>query len=339
ILANFAQERGFKLARLEDEIERLTRTHAGRDARMDLVDDHGGKTPLSEEMLTVLDEALTIAQALDELQVAPEHALAAMSQKGISTAGVLQRHGVTPRAMSPVLQSSSRERETLTRDLVALAREGELTPLHYRESLLRKLVNLLSLARERHVILTGPAGVGKRSLAISLAHRIVEGHGPTGLDKVVTISQAALIDAPDRAVRAGLRQARGGILLLPGLQRFFERTVRNDVRKAAREIQQALLNDDPVIIGTSSEGDYDKILAADSAVSGHSHTLRVPPTDAAETEDILNVQRGQLESEYAVKIDPDSLETAVTMSQRYLGETPQPKSALHLFHRACALVR
>jgi ATP-dependent Clp protease ATP-binding subunit ClpC len=339
ILTGFAQERGFELADLEREIERLARTHAGRDGEMDFEDDNGEKTALSDEMLTVLDDALTIARAMDELQVAPEHILAAMSQKGVSTAGVLQRHGVTPSAMSQVLESTALGRETITRDLVALAREGELTPLHHRESLLRELVNLLSLARNRHVILTGPAGVGKRSLVISLAHRIVEGQGPAGLDKLVQISEAALIDAPDRAVRAGLRQARGGILLLPNVHRFFERTMRTDVRKAAREIQQALLGNDPIVVGTTSEGDYDENLAADSAVSGHSHILRVSPADAEQSLAILNVHCSQLESEYDLQIDPDSLETAVTMAQRYLGETPLPKSALHLLHRACALVR
>jgi ATP-dependent Clp protease ATP-binding subunit ClpC len=339
ILDGFARERGFKLADLEQEVERLTRSHAGRDAKLDFLDDHGGSIALSDELVVVLDEALTIAHAMDELQVAPEHALAAMSQKGVSTAGVLQRHGVTPSAMSQVLQSTALQRETMTRDLAALAREGELTPFYYRESLLREVINLLSLARNRHIILIGPGGVGKRSLAASLAHLMAEGSGPAGLDKLVRISEAALIDAPDRAVRAGLRQARGGILLLPNLGRFFGRTARADILKAAREIQQAFLSDDPIVVGTTTESAYDELLAADSAVHGHSHRLRVPEPDVRETVAILGIHRGQLESEYGIHIVPDSLETAATMAKRYLGETPLPESAMHLLHRACALVR
>jgi ATP-dependent Clp protease ATP-binding subunit ClpC len=339
ILANLARERGFDPADLEREVERMTRTRAGRDAQLDFVDDQGGKTPLSNEVVIVLDEALTIAHAMDELQVAPEHVLAAMSQKGVSTAGLLQRHGVTPSAMSQVLQSTSRERETITRDLVALAHDGELTPLYYREPLLRELINLLSLAQDRHVLLIGPPGVGKRSLAISLAHLIAEGGGPADLTKLVQISEAAIIDAPDRAVRAGLRQARGGVLLLPDLHRFFERSVRSDILKAAREIQQAFLDSDPVVVGTTTEPEYDDKLTSDSAISGHSHPVRVPATDADETIGILNVHRSQLESEYGIQIDPDSLETVATMAQRYLSEQPLPGTAMHLLHRTCALVR
>jgi ATP-dependent Clp protease ATP-binding subunit ClpC len=339
ILSGFAQERSFDLADLEREVERLSRTRAGLDSRLDLVDDHGGKTPLSDEAVIVLDEALTIAQAMDEMQVAPEHALAAMSQKGVSTAGVLQRHGVTPSAMSQVLQSTSLERETITRDLVALAKEGELTPLYYRELLLRELINLLSLTQDRHVILVGPAGVGKRSLAISLAHLIAEGGGPPGLDKLVRISEAALIDGADRAIRASLRQARGGILLLPNLHRLFERSIHTDIIKAARAVQQAFLSNDPVIISTTSQAEYDEKLAPDHAISGHSHILRVPEPDHAQTVEILSVHRGRLANEYGIQIMPESLDTAATMAKRYLSDAPLPASAMHLLHRACALVR
>jgi ATP-dependent Clp protease ATP-binding subunit ClpC len=339
MLSDFAQERGFDLSDLEREASRLTLSQPGRDAQLDVVDDQGGKTPLSNEAVIVLDEALTIAQAMDELQAAPEHALAAMSQKGVSTAGILQRHGITPSAMSQVLQSTSLERETITRDLVALAREGELTPLYYREGLLRELFNSLSLARDRHTILLGPTGVGKRSLAISAAHLIADNGGPQGLDKLVRVSEAALIDAPDRAIRAGLRQARGGILLLPNLHRFFERSVRADILKAAREVQQGFLSDDPVIIGTTTETAYGEFLAVSDAIADHSHALRVPEPDAKETVAILSVHRGQLEDEYDLQINPDSLQTAATMAQRYLNDSPLPESALHLLHRACALVR
>jgi ATP-dependent Clp protease ATP-binding subunit ClpC len=339
ILQGFAQERSFDLGALEREVDRLSRTRAGLDSRLDLVDDHGGKTPLSDEAVIVLDEALTIAQAMDEIQVAPAHALAAMSQKGVSTAGILQRHGVTPSAMSQELQSTSLERETITRDLVALAREGELTPLYYRESLLRELINLLSLAQDRHVILLGPSGVGKRSLAISLAHLIAEGGGPPGLEKLVRISEAALIDGADRAVRAGLRQAQGGILLLPNLHRILERSIHTDIIKAARAVQQAFLNEDPVLIATTTQGEYDETLAREHAVAGHSHSLRVPEPDQSETVEILSVHRGRLEQEYGIHIRIDSLDTAATMAKRYLSDSPLPASAMHLLHRACALVR
>jgi ATP-dependent Clp protease ATP-binding subunit ClpA len=123
------------------------------------------------------------------------------------------------------------------------------------------------------------------------------------------------------------------------LHRFFERTVRADVVKAARSIQQAFLNNDPVIIGTTTETAYSEGLASNSTVSGHSQMMRVPEPNEKTTAAILNVHQGQLEDEYNLQIMPESLETAATMAKRYLNETPLPESAIHLLHRACALVR
>jgi ATP-dependent Clp protease ATP-binding subunit ClpA len=123
------------------------------------------------------------------------------------------------------------------------------------------------------------------------------------------------------------------------LHRFFERTVRADIVKAARSIQQAFLNNDPVIIGTTTETAYSEDLASNSTVSGHSHIMRVPEPDEKATAAILDVHQGQLEEEYNLQIMPESLETAATMAKRYLNETPLPESAIHLLHRACALVR
>ena len=52
-------------------------------------------------MLVVLDEGRAIARARDEIWVGTEDALAAMSQSGVSTAGLLQKRGITPRALTP----------------------------------------------------------------------------------------------------------------------------------------------------------------------------------------------------------------------------------------------
>ena len=104
---------------------------------------------------------------------------------------------------------------------MALARDGQLQPVHYRQDLLRDLLNLLSLARDRHVLLVGPAGVGKRSLVHSLALLIAEGQGPQGIESVIEIAEPALLADAARAIKAGRRKARSGVLFVPNMHRFF----------------------------------------------------------------------------------------------------------------------
>ena len=339
LLERFAGERGLAVDKLTRAAEDQARARQAPDVDFDFIAQDGTRVPLGNEMLTVLDEGRAIARARDEVWVGTEDALAAMSQAGVSTAGLLQKHGVTPRALSGLLADSALARQSTAFDLAALARDGQLTPVYYRQELLRDLLNLLGLARDRHVILVGPAGVGKQSLAHSLALLMAEGKGPSELKSVVTLAEPALLTDASRAVQAGRRRAAKGILFLPGIHRFFGGPLHAEFPKAQPDVQRAFLDEQVVVIGTTTEADYNARLAVDSAVSGHSHVLKVPEPSEQETGEILRVHKPHLEADYGLTIADDALGVAATLAKRYLNETVLPASALQVLHRACALVR
>ncbi len=339
LLDRLSRERGFKLTDLERAVEEQVKAREGRGADFDFVAGDGRRVPLSDEMLVVLDEGKAVAQSMDEIYVGTVHALAAMSQRGVSTAGLLQRYGLTPTVLSGVLADDVLARRITTVDLVSLARAGELSPVYHREALLRELFNLLSLARSRHVILLGPAGVGKRSLVQSLALLMAEGKGPAGLTKLVQVGETALLDDAAAAVQAGLRQAAGGVLFLPNIQRFFGGVVRAEFPKATRYVQKALIDGGAVIVGTASESDFNERMAADPAIAEHLHLVRVAEPDEKETAAILGVHRPKLEDDYGIEIAADAPPAAARLARRFLTATPLPASAVQLLHRACALVR
>jgi ATP-dependent Clp protease ATP-binding subunit ClpC len=341
LLQHFAETRGFKLADLENEVENRARTQIGRDADFYFIDGNEQRVPLSRETLVVIDEGLTIAQAMDGVQAGTEHALAAMTQAGTSTAGLLQRRGITPRAMTDLLSDQSLSQRT-TRDWVALARKGEATPVYLREALLRELITTLSLATNRHVILVGPPGAGKRTLAYSLALLIAEGKGPEGLNNepfkaVIEIAEPALLDNPSAAVKSGLRQAREGILFIPDIHRFFGGLVHAQFPKEEKLLQKAFFDEKVVLIGTTTEADYQSRLVGQ--VANLSYVLRVPPASLDETVAILRTLKPRLEADYALSIADESLRPAASLAGRYLSGTALPGAAVQLMHRACALVR
>ena len=339
LLEHFARERGFNLAELERATEAQIKTREGRSADFDFVSGEGQRIPLSDEMLVVLDEGKAVAQSMDEIYAGTLHALAAMSQRGVSTAGLLQRYGLTPTAISSLLADDVLARRITTSDLVSQAKAGELDPVYTREAPLRELLNLLSLSGSRHVILLGPAGVGKRSLVTSLALRIAEGKGPANLSKVVQISESALLDDSVAAVQAGLRQAAGGVLFLPNIHRFFGGVVRADFPKATRNVQKALLGNDVVIVGTAVETDFTERIAGDTAIAEHLNLVRVPEPDERETIAILGVHKPRLETDYGITMADDALPAAARLARRFLTATPLPASAVQVLHRAAALVR
>jgi ATP-dependent Clp protease ATP-binding subunit ClpC len=339
LLARFAEERGFKLPDLTRSIEDQARARRAAEVDFDLEAADNTRVPLSNEMLVVLDEGRAIARARDEIWVGTEDALAAMCQSGVSTAGLLQQRGITPRAMSALLSDSALARQTTSRDLVTLARDGQLQPVYYRQELLRDLLNLLSLARDRHVILVGPAGVGKRSLVQSLALLIAEGQGPRGLASVVEIAESALLADASRAVQSGWRKAAGGILFIPNLHRFFGGALYAEFPNTQADVQRAFLDDKTVVIGTTTEADYQARLASSSSLSEHSHTLQVPEPPEDQSVEILRVHKPHVEADYELAIADEALTTAVSMAKRYLAEAVLPASALQVLHRACALLR
>ncbi len=348
ILNRFAETRGFKLTDLENEVENRARTRSGRDADFYFVDGNEQRVPLSKETLIVMDEGLTIAQASDEVWVGTEHALAAMTQAGVSTAGLLQRRGITPRAMTDLLSDQAvggLSKAATTRNWVALARKGEATPVYFREVLLRDLIPVLSLVTNRHVILVGPPGAGKRTLVYSLALLIAEGKGPVGglskaaLKAVIEIAEPALLDNPSVAVKSGLRQARGGILFIPDIHRFFGGLVHAQFPKAEKPLLKAFFDEQVTIIGTTTEADYKSRLVDQVANLSHIHALQVPPTSVDETVAILHTLKPRFEADYALTIADEGLRTAASMAGRYLSGTALPGAAVQLVHRACALVR
>jgi len=337
LLARLAKERGFKLKKLEATVETMARMRTGRNVNLDFVGHDGKRIPLSNEMTKVLDEGLGIAQAHNEVKTNTDHVLAAMAQSGMTTSGVLQRHGLTPAAITEALTTSARSGTTV--DYVALAKEGDLRPVYDRVELLQELTSLLSLARDRHVILIGPAGVGKRSLAYSLALQMAEGKGPAGLKSLVQISESVLLDSPAKALQAGLRRARDGILLIPHLHRFFGGRLDAEFYDASGPLRQALLDNTVAIIGTSDQANYDKLMSKSTAVTEHTHRLKIPPATLDETIAILRLHRPDLEDDYQVEIDAEALESAASLAGRYLSTTPLPGAALHLIHRTAASLR
>ncbi len=338
-LVRFANERGFKLEQLTRAVEDQVRVRRAADVDFDFEAQDGTRIPLSSEMLVVLDEGRAIARARDEIWVGTEDALAAMSQSGVSTAGLLQQRGITPRALSSLLADSALARQTTVRDLVALARDGQLQPVYVRQELLRDLLNLLNLAHDRHVILVGVPGVGRRSLVHSLALLIAEGKGPASLQSVVEIAEPALLADASRAVQAGLRKAVQGVLFVPNLHRFFGTALQVEFPKAQTDLLRAFLEEKAVVIGTTTETDYQTRVISHSAVVEHSHLLRVPETNPDETVAILRIHRPYLEADYELGIADEALPVTVSLAKRYLADAVLPASALQLLHRACALVR
>ena len=224
-------------------------------------------------------------------------------------------------------------------DYVDEAKRGQAQAVYQRETLLNELISLLALSRQRHVILVGPEGAGKRTLVYSLAQLLAEGKGPANLRSVVEINEPALLENPLATMRVALRRSSGGVLLVPGIERFFADRLRARLpENVTRELHKAMLGSEHVIIGTAVPAVYDR-LNTDPIIRQNTQRLDVPAASKSEATAMLLFHQKRLEQEYEIEVSREALETAVTIAGQYIQTIALPAAAVQLADRACALVR
>jgi len=339
----FRSNRGVDLDKLTRQVELAVQTRRDNNGNLDFTANGNVKVPLSKQMIIMLDEALSVANAMNEVRIDTDHALKVLSESSMSTSGILRQVGITPKAIDDIQNDSSqvlpiKRSSGAVQDFVATAKRGNMRAVHFREDLLREIINIANQSIKRHIILLGPDGVGKRTLAYSLALLIAEGKGPAGFKSLVRIDETALLDDELQAVRAGLNQARGGILFIPHIHRFFGGPVKAEFTKTTPIIQKAFLSDDPVMIVSTSEQEYNQRLANVSAIKEHSTIIRVPEPSPEEALEMLRTLKPHIEAAYEVKVDDEALRVSVNLAKRYLTATPLPLSAEQLLHRSAAMV-
>ncbi len=342
LLEVFKSTRGADLEKLEKQVHLAAESRRDQDGNLDFAALNNRQVPMSRQTIILLDDALSVANSVDQMRVDTDHALSVLAEGSMSTSGLLRQHGITPKAISDLWGDKTLAVETrsngTTQDYVAGAKSGKLRAVYFRENLLRDIINVLSQAVNRHVILVGPDGVGKRTLAYSLALLMSEGKGPAGMNSLVSVDETALLDNDQKAIRAGLNQARGGIFFVPHIHRFFGGPMKAEFAKSAPLLQKAFLENDPVIISTTTEQEYGQRLASVSAVAEHAQVLRVPEPSIEESIEMLKVIKPHLEADYKLTMTDESITLAARLAKRYITTQPLPRSAEHLLHRTAAMV-
>ncbi|TVR18992.1 MAG: ATP-dependent Clp protease ATP-binding subunit [Anaerolineaceae bacterium] len=337
----FDNARAVDIKKLERQTITANQTRRDQNGNLYFIARGNRLIPLSRQTIIAIDEALTLANSMDEVRVDTDHLLSILAESSMSTSGLLRQYGVTPKAIKDITSDFSvirRRPDGTTQDFVSDAKAGDLHAVYFREDLLRDMMNVISQSVKRHVILIGADGVGKRTLAYSLALLISEGKGPVGVGNLVQINETALLDNDQRAIRAGLSRASGGILFLPHIHRFFGGPMRAEFGKSTALIQKAFLEQNPVIIASTTEAEYNQRLAGVSAISENSQVIRVPEPSVEEAIEMLTVRKPHIASDYDIEINPAALNTAARLAKRYMGAVPLPLSAERLLHRGAAML-
>ena len=347
--------------------ELITRAVGRGDA--DLAPSQG----LTPHARCAVEMAVTEAERSGSREIESGHLLLGMLRDGGNMAvRLLHREGVdthrlygdTVRAMSLTVRRSpggeprasrgeSRNGKTLaefTRDLTAMAREGQLDPVIGREEEIARTIRILSRRTKNDPVLIGEPGVGKTAVVEGLAERISEGGVPDELmdQRILSLDLAGMVAGTKyrgefeeriRAVLDEVRREGNIILFIDELHTIVGAGSAEGAVDAANILKPALGRGEIRVIGATTLAEYRKYIEKDAALERRFQSVQVAEPDGEKALAILRGLRPRYEEHHGLSIGDDALTAAVALSQRYLPDRFLPDKAIDLVDEAAASVR
>ena len=244
----------------------------------------------------------------------------------------------------------SRLLEQFTRDMTRMAAAGHLDPVSGREEELERVIQILCRRTKNNPVLLGEPGVGKTAVAEALAQRIASGQVPSALSHCALLA----LDLPatvagtkyrgefeDRVKRILKEVQRVGsiILFLDELHTIIGAGSAEGSIDAANILKPALSRGEIQVLGATTQEEYRKFIRKDAALERRFQPVQLEPPTPAVAKTILATLRPRYESYHGLVITDEAIDSAVTLSQRYLPDRNLPDKAIDLMDEAAACVK
>ena len=236
------------------------------------------------------------------------------------------------------------------RDLTALAAAGQLDPVIGREQEIESVIRILLRRYKNNPCLIGEAGVGKTSVIEGFAQRVAQRNVPPELQghRVFSLDMTALLagakyrgDFEDR-LKGVLEEATassGVILFIDELHSIVGTGAAEGAIDAANILKPKLARAEICVIGATTTEEYRKFIEKDSALERRFQSVKVEAPSEADTVTILKGLRSRYETHHHAVITDDAIDSAVSLSVRYITDRNLPDKALDLLDEAAAQCR
>lgn len=244
----------------------------------------------------------------------------------------------------------SREFAEVCVSLNELARKGKLDPVIGRDRETQRAMQILGRRRKNNPVLIGDAGVGKTAIAEGIAQSIVNKTCPPQLldkeiflwDVTSLVSNTVFRGQLEGRLKAILDHVRNNprlILFIDEIHLIVGAGNSIGGLDVSNMMKAALSRGEARVIGATTEDEYNKTIAKDSALERRFQPVRVEePPD----EDVLAILRGSLpvyEAHHNVQYTPQAVTAALQLSKRYIPHRQLPDKALDVLDEAGSAVR
>jgi len=339
---------------LESTIERSEKTGSGEI----------GLTPSAKK---VIELAIDEARQLGHNYIGTEHLLLGVLRGGEGiVSDVLSSFSITlerTRAEITNITSQSMPKSRFARatsrtpaldqlgiDLTAAARAGKLDPVIGRHKEIERVIQILSRRTKNNPALIGEPGVGKTAIVEGLAHRIVSGDVPETLEgkRLVTLDMGAVVAGTKyrgefeerlKKVIDEIKSAGNCVLFIDEFHTMVGAGAAEGAVDAANILKPSLARGELQCIGATTLDDYRKYVERDAALERRFQPVLVEELTVEETIEVLRGIKERYEEHHRLTISDEALNSAATLSARYIPDRFLPDKAIDLVDEASSRVR
>ena len=240
--------------------------------------------------------------------------------------------------------------DQFSRDMTMDARMGNLDPVIGREKEIERVLQILSRRMKNNPCMVGEPGVGKTAVAEGIAYLIAAGDVPdTVRDKrLLSLDLSSMVAGSKyrgefeeriKKVIAEVKNAGNVILFVDELHTIIGAGGAEGAIDASNILKPSLSRGEIQMIGATTRTEYRKYIEKDAALERRFQPVYVEEPTNEETVEILKELRPAYEEHHHVEISDQALETAVSLSVRYISDRFLPDKAIDLMDEACSRKR
>src|ERR1700747_1370258 len=319
--------------------------------------------PLSHECKRVLAYGAEEAERLNHKHIGTEHLLLGLlREEKCFAADILHERGLRLSQVREEIARSSSEKMSanrpkessllgeFSRDLTQAAMDGLLDPLIGRDRELERVTQILCRRTKNNPVLIGEPGVGKTAMVEGLPQKCADGDVPSFLaDKRILALDLSLIVAGTKyrgqfeerlkTIMKELMENQNAIIFIDELHTLVGAGSAEGSLDAANILKPALSRGEIQCIGATTPGEYRKSIEKDRSLERRFQAVKVPPPDEVNATKILFGIKDRYEKFHAVTYTDDSINFAVSHSNRYIPDRFLPDKAIDLIDEAGARVK
>jgi len=236
-------------------------------------------------------------------------------------------------------------------DLTSLAKQNLIDPIIGRDSEIKKVQQILLRRTKNNPVLIGDAGVGKTAIAEGLALNIIGGNvHPFLKDKRVLSLQLGQLLAGTgvrgefeermQTIIKEMEESQGEIILfIDEIHTVVGAGSGGGALDASNMMKPALARGKLQTIGATTPDEYRKYIESDQALERRFSPVFIKEPSKDISIKMLQGLRYKYEKHHELKISDEAIESAVTLSDRYIKNRFLPDKAIDLMDESLSRVK